>query len=250
MNNHTASVLLFVAVFGSSILMNTPATPRTTAVYNQYDQPLGRGIIKVDTVADAHIAIPDSANTPAPNTSVSTQISTSTPKTFREVVTTNMLKVRAIAQEFGHHETMQAILLQESNGGTGKPVGNPSASVRNRSYGLMQVQIVAARSILSRYPSISNEYFPGKLVSSITDKEIVSLLLHNDEANIRIAVQHFDLYLTLSKGNWTKAVAAYNMGIGNANKTTSFANNHYVRSIKTHIQTTVKPFNRTNSLTL
>lgn len=256
MNNHTASVLLFLflAVFGLSLMMNIPATHRVAQSHNLYNQPLGKGLIKVSNTSDDHIAIPDTTEETPPESAPSDITPTVVVKertTLSKVITANMLKVRSIAKEFGHHETMQAILLQESNGGTAHPVGNLKSPVGKRSYGIMQVQVVAARSILTRYPAVAEKYFPDRKVSAITEEEIIALLLRNDEANIRIAVYHFNLYLSLSKGNWDKAVAAYNMGIGNANKRSSFENVPYVQSIQSRIKKTVKPFNHkhTNSLT-
>lgn len=252
MNNHTASTLLFAVVFGTSLLMNVPSVKRAESAQHTTQ---GKGIIKISDTTDSHIAIPDVAATE--NTSGAQHIDIPANKAteknaFNGTITKNMLKVRTIASDFGHHETMQAILLQESNGGTANPVGNLGSPVGKRSYGIMQVQVVAARSILSRYPSITGKYFPNKKPAAITDEEIIALLLRNDEANIRIAAQHFDLYLSLSKGNWEKAVAAYNMGIGNANKRSSFDDIPYVKSIRARIQKSVRPFNRqhTNQLSL
>jgi hypothetical protein len=43
-----------------------------------------------------------------------------------------------------------------------------------------------------------------------------------------------------------KAVAAYNMGIGNALKRASFNDVPYVKAIQSRIHGTVKPFNKAN----
>jgi hypothetical protein len=169
---------------------------------------------------------------------------------LNRVVTTNLKKVFTIAKNFGHPETMQAILLQESGGGVANPVGNLASPVGKRSYGIMQVQVIAARSILTRYPEIFAKYFPDRMYSSVSDEEVISLLIANDEANIHIASQHFTLYLALSKGDWHKAVAAYNMGIGNANKRSNHSEYPYVRDVKTRLQSVIRPFNKANNLTL
>jgi hypothetical protein len=253
MNNHTASTLLFTVVLGTSLLMNVPQVKRATSAPQQTTQ--GKGIIKISDTADSHIAIPDvtADSTPSGAQYIDIPATKATEKSnFNNVITKNLLKVRAIAKDFGNHETMQAILLQESNGGTSHPVGNLASPVGKRSYGIMQVQVVAARSILSRYPHIATKYFPARKPSTLTDEEIIALLLRNDEANIRIASQHFDLYLSLSHGNWEKAVAAYNMGIGNANKRSGFGDIPYVKSIRARIHKSVKPFNQqhTGSLSL
>jgi hypothetical protein len=162
----------------------------------------------------------------------------------------NLKQVHAVAREFGHPETMQAILLQESGGGVANPVGNLNSPVGKRSYGLMQVQVVAARSILSRYPTTFNRYFPDRQYQTVSDEEVIALLISNHEANIRIACQHFALYLSMSEGDWHKAVAAYNMGIGNALKREDHADYPYVKEIEEKMRETVRPFNLRHNLML
>ena len=253
MNNHTASVLLFVAVFGSSLLMNVPVVTKRVDNTPKAVQPLGKGFIKISDTADNHTAISDTTDdraTEAVSVEETPTVTNKKQKSFNATITHNMLKVRAIAKEFGHHETMQAILLQESNGGTAHPVGNLNSPIGKRSYGIMQVQLVAGRSVLSRNPSLVDRYFPNRKLSSITDEEIIALLLKNDEANIRIAVHHFDIYMSIAKGDWMKAVAAYNMGIGNALKRSTVNDVPYVKSIQSRIHSTVRPFNKSNPGTL
>jgi hypothetical protein len=167
-----------------------------------------------------------------------------------EVMQANLQRVFHIAKEIGHPETMQAILLLESGGGVANPVGNLTSPVGKRSYGVMQVQVVAAKSILTRYPDTFNRYFPNRELRSVSDEEIIALLISNHEANIRIACQHFALYLSLSQGDWHKAVAAYNMGIGNAHKHENHEEYPYVKDVVNKIQEMVKPFNKKHSLTL
>lgn len=159
----------------------------------------------------------------------------------------NMKLAYAIGSEIGHPETMQALMLQES-GGRSALVGNKTAPINKRSYGIMQVQIVAARSVMQRYPDIVDRYFPNRSASSITNHELVDLLLSNDEANIRIAAYHFRLYLSIAKGNWDRAVAGYNMGIGNAIHLSDPADVGYVVGVKQKLNKIVKPFNRKNDM--
>lgn len=170
-------------------------------------------------------------------------------KSLSPIAAENLRAVYMIGAEIGHPETLQAMLLQETNGGLSERVGAKHAPVNKRSYGLMQVQIVAARSVLQRFTNLMEQYFPQRAYRSVTDKEIVNLLLDNDEANIRIAAYHFNLYMKLSNGNWNKAVAAYNMGIGNAMKISNHGDVSYVRDIKQKLNTIVRVFNRNNELT-
>jgi hypothetical protein len=169
---------------------------------------------------------------------------------FATSISANLKKVYVVAREVGHPETLQAILLLETRGGKSVPIGNRESPVGKRSYGLMQVQVVAARSILQRNPSLFKRYFPERTYNSVLDEEIIALLLTNDEANIRIAAHHFKLYLQLSDGDWDRAVAAYNVGIGGVENIPDPAEFEYVIKIKAKLEEDVRPFNRKNGLLL
>ena len=165
------------------------------------------------------------------------------------VVTTNLKKVFDVARDIGHPETLQGILLQETRAGMTEMVGNKQSPIGKRSYGLMQVQVVAARSVFERYPDVYARYF-SKPYRNIVDEEVIALLLSNDEANIRIAAYHFKIYMQLVGGDWNKAVAAYNTGIGgvkNIKNTTVFP---YVVAVKAHMRDTVTQFNIKHELQL
>lgn len=157
----------------------------------------------------------------------------------------NLRKVYEIGKEVGHAETLQAILLQESGGAVKQKQIKVSRSL---SYGVMQVQIIAARAVFRGYPLLVEKYF-SKPDFLITDREIVDLLVNDDDANIRIAAYHFDQYLKQSNGNWSRAVAAYNVGIGAVTKIGNPAEHKYVRAIKTRLKL-IKPFNALNGLEL
>lgn len=161
------------------------------------------------------------------------------------VVERNLRKVFEVGQEVGHPETLQAILLQESSGVT-PPLKSklPSLTV---SYGLMQVQINSAKSVLARFPELMERYFPQRSVKNVTNKEVMDLLVTNDDANIRIAAYHFNLYLALSNGNWDRAVAAYNVGIGAVKRIGNPSQFGYVKDIKKRLHM-IKPFNHLNDL--
>lgn len=161
------------------------------------------------------------------------------PPTTEEIREANLEKVFSIGKEVGNPETLQAILLQESGGVPPKVSMKPS---RTKSYGLMQVQIASARSIFKRIPDILDTYFPNRNLRSVTDKEIVNLLVLNDEANIRIAAHHFNLYLQLCGGDLDKTIFAYNVGIGTAQGVRSYSKQRYVKAIKAKMDV-VQPFN-------
>lgn len=162
----------------------------------------------------------------------------------------NLMLVHEIAAEVGHQEILQAMLLQETNGGLHPTcMSNPHSPPSQRSYGLMQVQIVAARSILQRYPTLMDDYYPGRELKRVSDREIVNMLMTNPVANIRIAAYHFNLYLNMVKGDVSRAIAAYNVGIGGVTKLKSPAHYKYVVQVKQKLNAVVKPFNQAYGLT-
>lgn len=172
----------------------------------------------------------------------------STPAFISKSLADNMKMVFAIGREVGNPETLQAILLKETSGGTSVLIGNRNSPVGKRSYGVMQVQVVAARSVLRRYPKVFARYFPKRTYNSVLDEEVIALLLTNNEANIRIAAHHFQLYLSLCEGDWEKAVAAYNAGIGAVENIAVPAEFQYVIDVKDKIETIVRPFNDKHGL--
>jgi hypothetical protein len=143
---------------------------------------------------------------------------------------------------------VQAILLQESKAGNVKSlVGSRGAGVGNRSYGVMQMKVEAARSVMSRTPKLVSKYFPNRSYSSITDEEVIALMLTNHEANIRMACYHLKLYHSMMH-DWDATIVAYNMGIGNAKKTLVFDTNPYLISVQNYMNTTVPSFNSKHNL--
>lgn len=162
-----------------------------------------------------------------------------------EEVEKNLRKVYEVGQEVGHPETLQAILLQES-GGVLPALRNKQPSLTT-SYGLMQVQINSAKSILTRYPQLMSLYFPERKVRSLSNKEVMELLIFNTDANIRIAAYHFNLYAEMSNGDLDRALAAYNVGIGAVKRITNPSKFGYVVDIKKRL-VAIHPFNRLHGL--
>lgn len=161
-----------------------------------------------------------------------------------DTIKQHLTMVYEIGSQYGHPEVLQAMLLQESNGGTHPTlIGSPGAPPNKRSYGIMQVQIATARSILKRYNYLQVEYFPDRTVGEVSDRELKVLLLTNHRANIEIAVVLFNLYLQMSNGNVDRTIAAYNVGIGGVQKLRSPSKFKYVREVRQKLKTVVKPFN-------
>jgi len=164
--------------------------------------------------------------------------------TYNTKLSDNLKLAYAIGHEVGYPETLQAILMQETGGGVSERVGNKNLPVGKRCYGLMQVQVIAARSVFVRYPDVFNRYFPSRNYNNVMDEEIIALLLTNDEANVRIAAYHFKIYITMTKGDWSRAVAGYNQGIGNALKLPNPSQVGYVQGVKHYLVAIVRPFNK------
>ena len=160
----------------------------------------------------------------------------------------NMRLAFSVGSEVGHPETLQAILLVESRAGTGGLVGGKHLPVLKRSYGIMQIQVGTARSILTRTTELVERYFPNRQYRSITNNEIINLLLTNNEANIRIAAHNLLLNMKVMKGNWEKSVAAYNAGIGSILGKKTIPNPGYVELVRARLKKVVRPYNNDHDL--
>lgn len=164
----------------------------------------------------------------------------------RETIVDNMKLVYATSYTINPDiaTTMQSILLQETGGGVSSLVGNPGAPKTQRSYGLMQLQVSAARSVLSRQPELCDEIFNDQQCNrKLSDDKIIHVLLTNPIANIKIATYHFQLYLSIVRGDWNRAVAGYNAGIGTALKMKNPGKFKYVQEISKKQTNLVDRFN-------
>lgn len=160
-----------------------------------------------------------------------------------EAIVKNLILAYQIGKEvLGNPETLQAIMMQESKG-VGGLVGNKSAPPSKRSYGLMQVQIPTARSVLRGAGEVMTRYFPDRSLKSVKDGEIEHLLLKNDEANIRIAAYHYKMDIAFNHGNWDKSVASYNVGIGGIKRIKNPAGFPYVNGVRSYLKRVIRPFN-------
>jgi hypothetical protein len=155
----------------------------------------------------------------------------------------NLILAYKVGEEVGHPETIQALMLQETNAGRAGLVDN-NLPPNKRSFGIMQMQPGTAKAVLNQYPELRDQYFPG--YRAITDRSIITLLLTNNEACIRIAAYHYKDLMERARGNWSKAVASYNLGIGGVQRIRDVANFGYVQSVRTKLKSIVRPFNASN----
>lgn len=147
----------------------------------------------------------------------------------------NLTLVHTIANPHGTSDVMRAILMQESNGGR--------VTVSNSgSYGLMQVQVVAARSVLRHYPSIAQSAF-GTKPDAVSNEDLKRKLITDADFNVQVAVKHFNIYLSLCGNNTDKAIAAYRYGIGGVKRFASYSNIPYVKRIHAHMKGIVAEHN-------
>jgi len=149
----------------------------------------------------------------------------------------------------GFPETMQAILLQETNGGR---VRKTSSKSRNRfesaSYGVMQIQPDTARYIMVTILGQDEKKIPP-------EHELKLLLRNNDNFSIHLATLYFkhlyDMYIksgNLSGVAWRKALLAYNVGPGTLKEYgMNFDPNDYINGIRDHLKI-LKEYNKTYQL--
>lgn len=163
------------------------------------------------------VAVPSVA---APNE----PIAVTNPKTGKEFVFTsiaieNLKLLGDVLVELDmtkHLEALQGIMLVETRAGTGGSVGLPNAHWTRRSYGLMQITVPTARCILRDNPYLVELYFGKRSWQSITIEEMRAFLIKNKRANVTMGSLLFKQYLEMTRNEWARAVAGYNMGIGNA----------------------------------
>jgi hypothetical protein len=114
-----------------------------------------------------------------------------------------------IAKADGHKnpEIVQSVLLQESGGGTAPNmrVANPGPEAY---FGPMQLKLVAAKTVLSRWPALFTKYH----FQTRTDDEIKANLILNDEFNIAVGSKYL-LILQREYGfSGRELLNAYNRG--------------------------------------
>jgi hypothetical protein len=128
---------------------------------------------------------------------------------------------------------VQAVLLQETIAGRLGRLGHLSAPLGKRSYGVMQVKVVAARDVLRHQPELG--YFS-------TDEQLITRLISDDEFNIRIA----SAYLKFLRANMRSdqmALVAYNIGLNAARGVMDAADFKYVQNVERYLAQVVKRYN-------
>lgn len=132
-----------------------------------------------------------------------------------------------------HARLLQAVLMQESIAGQLGRLGHLSAPLGKRSYGVMQVKVVAARDVLSWHPDLGD--FPN-------DDQLIARLITDDEFNLRVASAYLK-YLRKRTGSDHEALVAYNVGPSAAKHVVDPAQYRYVLGIERYLSKVVMPFN-------
>jgi len=139
--------------------------------------------------------------------------------------------------EIGWPETVQAILLNESLTTIPKisyVVGDIKNGFGRRSYGRMQIQLLTAQFVITRYG----------LVEYPTEETLITRLITDDDFNIYIGSIYFN-YLYKRFRDWEAAVVAYNKGPGWVkNSREKVSKNLYLKNIRQLIINKVRPFNK------
>ena len=128
---------------------------------------------------------------------------------------------------------VQAVLLQETIAGRLGRLGHLSAPLGKRSYGVMQVKVVAARDVLRHQPEFG--YFS-------TDEQLITRLISDDEFNIRIASAYIK-FLRANMGSDQMALVAYNIGLNAARGVMDAADFKYVQNVERYLTQVVKRYN-------
>jgi len=158
--------------------------------------------------------------------------------TFSSIAVQNLKVLREVAVDMGadvHIPTLQAIMMTETHAGTGGSIGLPRAHPTRRSYGWMQLTIPTARVLFRDLADLRMKYFGERVLKSVKDAEIKKLLLTDCRLNVRLGILLYVQYLDMVKKEWARAVAGYNMGIGNALKRAHAPKSVYVVKVRNWI---------------
>jgi hypothetical protein len=147
-------------------------------------------------------------------------------------------------KEIGHPETIQALLLRETNGNRYRSLGPVKDTQNNQCYGVMQIKLETAKFVLTKIWRLPKS-------DLLPDHQLRQKIHTDDTLNIKIATSYFKYLLSLNSGpeQWDKAVLSYNIGssrVGEDGKVND--PDGYVESVRTKIKTDVQKFNFTNNL--
>jgi hypothetical protein len=132
-----------------------------------------------------------------------------------------------------HARLVQGVLLQETIAGLLGRLGHLSAPLGKRSYGVMQVKVVAAHDVLRHHPELGKFH---------TDDQLITRLITDDEFNIRVASAYLK-FLRRNKGSDQQALVAYNIGLNAARRVMDAADFKYVQKVERYLSVVVQSYN-------
>jgi hypothetical protein len=149
-----------------------------------------------------------------------------------------------IGKEIGYPETIQALLLRETNGNRYRHLGPAKGSLSNQCYGVMQIKLDTAKFVMKKLWRLPKS-------DLLPDQELREKI-HNDHIlNIKIATSYFKYLLSLNPGpeQWDKAVLSYNIGSNRLREDGKVDDpDGYVESVRTIIKTNVQKFNSIHNI--
>lgn len=137
-----------------------------------------------------------------------------------------------------HARLVQAVLMEETMAGQLGRLGDLSAPLGKRSYGVMQVKVAAAQDVLRHRPWLG---------SFISNEQLITRLITDDEFNIRVASAYLN-HLRRLTGNDDEALVAYNVGMSGARRVMNAAGFKYVQDIERYLTEVVRRYNTKFSL--
>jgi len=132
-----------------------------------------------------------------------------------------------------HARLVQAVLLQETLAGLLGRLGHLSAPLGKRSYGVMQVKVIAAHDVLRRHPELGRFH---------TDDQLITRLMTDDDFNIRVASAYLK-FLRKHKRSDQQALVAYNIGMNAARRVMDAADFKYVQKVERYLAVVVPRYN-------
>ena len=142
----------------------------------------------------------------------------------------------------GYPETIQGLLLRETNGGRCRGVAK--AAQNDQCYGVMQIKLDTAKFVLAKIWGLPK--------SDLLPDHQLRLKIRDDDAfNIKIATSYFKYLLARYSGptRWDKAVLSYNIGSYRLpDNDRADGPDGYVKSVRTLINTDVRRFNAVHNI--
>lgn len=145
-------------------------------------------------------------------------------------------------EKIGSPETIQGLLLRETNGGRYR--GSAKTGRNDQCYGVMQIKLDIAKFVMAKIWGVAKS-------DILPDHQLRQKIRDDDALNIKIATAYFDYLLSRFSGpaRWDKAVATYNLGSYHLQNDGSVYDPYgYVKSIRTLINTDVRKFNAVQSI--